>query len=361
MEDFRKEFPVTENYTYLNTASSGLLSRSLVEWRHQHDLDLLEGGSLFRDLHKKHIREIRSTLARFFSTSEDTVALVPNFSFGMNSILGGITNKKKVLLLQGDYPSINWAVEFRDFELCYAEIDNKLEANIESVMAEHRPDIFAFSMVQYINGIRMDEDFLARLKAYHPDLLLIADGTQYLGTTRFNFAESPIDVMGASAYKWLNAGYGNGLFMIQPEAQQRIFPKTIGYNSADVAFGNKDEISFTGYLEPGHQDTLNYGSLAVAVRFMEKIGMETIEDYLSELSNEARTEFEKRGLLEESVVVREQHSTIFNIKGDRDVFEKLKANNIVCSQRGRGIRVSFHFYNDREDLEHLLRVLDDLG
>ncbi|MCW5520868.1 aminotransferase class V-fold PLP-dependent enzyme [Aureitalea sp. L0-47] len=358
MEDFRKEFPVTESYTYLNTASCGLFSRSLVAWRHQHDLNLMEGGSIFRDKHKAHIREIRGRLADFLSTPEDTIALVPNFSFGMNTILSGLPKNKKILLLNGDYPSISWPVETREFEVCYANIDENLEGNIEQAMAEHHPDIFAFSMVQYISGVLMDTEFLHRLKAYHPDLLLIADATQYLGTVDFNFTESPIDVMGASAYKWMLAGYGNGFFMIKPEVQSQILPRTIGYNSADFTFGNKDEIGLIGHMEPGHQDTLNYGSLGESVAFLQNIGMEEVENHLSSLKSEAKKEFEKRGLLEKAVTVRENHSTIFNLKGDKELFEKLKENNIICSLRGDGIRVSFHLYNTIDDLNKLLEVID---
>ncbi len=358
MEDFRKEFPVIKDYTYLNTASCGLLSRSLVHWRHEHDINLMEGGSIFRDTHKQHIREIRATLADFFSTSEDTVALVPNFSFGMNVILEGLPKGLKVLLLNGDYPSINWPVEFRDFEVCYAAIDKNLEDNIERAIAEHRPDIFAFSYVQYISGIMMDPEFLGRLKAYHPELLLIADATQFLGTTNFSFSESPIDVIGTSGYKWLLAGYGNGLFLIKPEAQARIHLRTIGFNSADASFGKRDEISFVGHMEPGHQDTLNYGSLGESVAFLSKVGMNNIEAHLISIIEKAKAEFSKRDLLDESVVHRERHSTIFNIKGDKELFEKLKANNIICSLRGKGIRVSFHFYNSMNDLDKLLSVID---
>jgi hypothetical protein len=89
------------------------------------------------------------------------------------------------LLLEKDYPSINWAFESRDFEICYAAISADLEANIEQAVAQHQPDIFAFSMVQYLNGIKIDIVILKQLKAYHPNLLLIADGTQYLGTEAF--------------------------------------------------------------------------------------------------------------------------------------------------------------------------------
>ena len=244
MKDFKDQFPVTGQYTYLNTASCGLLSKSLVEWRHEQDENLLHGGSMFRDLHKAHIREIRRSVGHFFFTSEENVALVPNFSFGMNTVLDGIPKGQKILLLNRDYPSINWPVENRDFEICYAEIDEHLEQNIEVAVERYQPDVFAFSIVQYISGILIDLDFLKRLKQKYPDLLLITDATQFLGTTNFNFEENAIDVMGVSSYKWMLAGYGNGFFLIKQDAQQKISPITIGLNSADASFSKTKEIEF---------------------------------------------------------------------------------------------------------------------
>ncbi|HBT10461.1 MAG TPA: aminotransferase, partial [Leeuwenhoekiella sp.] len=44
MKNLKKEFPVTANYTHLNTAGSGLLSETLLDFRQNHDLDYLVMG-----------------------------------------------------------------------------------------------------------------------------------------------------------------------------------------------------------------------------------------------------------------------------------------------------------------------------
>lgn len=357
MKDFTNQFPITSNYVYLNTASCGLLSKSLVAWRHQHDQNLMNGGSLFRDLHKPHIREIRKSVGNFFSTSESNVALVPNFSFGMNSMMDGLPKGTKVLLLEGDYPSVSWPIENRGFELCYADINAQLEQNIAAAVEEYQPVVFAFSVVQYISGILIDLEFLKQLKSEYPNLLLIADGTQFLGTHNFNFEESAIDVIGGSNYKWMLAGYGNALFMIKDSVKKYIKPQTIGFNSADASFNKRNEIEFVGYLEPGHQDTLNYGSLGKSIEFLSEIGMDSVERHLTELKIRAKAEFESLGLLQDMVAERANHSTIFNLKGDAELFQKLKENGIICSLRGKGIRVSFHLYNTLADLEKLIGLL----
>jgi len=357
MEDLKKEFPLITTCTYLNTASAGLLSQSLVNWRKKHDEDFLHGGSLFRDLHKDHINSIKNTVAIFFNTQINEIALIPNFSLGYNMLLEGLPKKQKVLLLERDYPSINWPFENRDFNICYAKIDENLEENILEAVSKHQPDIFAFSIVQYISGIKIDIDFLKQLKAYHPRLLLIADGTQYLGTEHFNFSESPFDVLGASTYKWLLAGYGNAFFMIKEEAQEKIFPHTIGFNSAEAMYSKREDVSFIKHFEPGHLDTLNHGSLQQSLQNIEQMGINTISEKISTLSQKARKTFTELGLLEDAVVNRKEHSNIFNISGDAKLFQKLKDNNIICSQRGKGIRISFHFYNTEEDLDRLITVL----
>ena len=40
---------------------------------------------------------------------------------------------------------------------------------------------------------------------------MIGDGTQFLGAHAFHFNTSPFDVLAASGYKWLLAGFGNGV------------------------------------------------------------------------------------------------------------------------------------------------------
>ncbi|MEG9329030.1 aminotransferase class V-fold PLP-dependent enzyme [Salinimicrobium catena] len=356
MKNFRKQFPVLNQYTYLNTAASGLLPEAVMEWRQDHDLDLLISGSILKEKQGEVLTGVREVVGRFFNCAPNRVALTPNFSYGFNTLMEGVEKGKKVMLLKNDYPSVNWAVESRDFETCYAEIDENLEQNILELVERVQPDIFAFSLVQWINGIKIDLDFLKELKQNFPDLLLFGDGTQYCGTENFDFEDSALDVVGASTYKWMNAGYGNAFFLFKQHMEDKISPRSLGFNSLQGKY-KAHEGSLIGKFEPGHQDTLNFGSLQVAIELIEKTGIENIEKQVNFLASEAKKAFEKQGLLEPAVTKRSLHSSIFNIKGDEAVFRKLRSNNILCSQRGEGIRVSFHYFNTEDDLEKLLKAL----
>lgn len=356
MKNLRKPFPVLQQYVYLNTAASGLLSEKVFDFRQEHDLDFLVMGSILKEKQGKMLTEVRETVGKFFNCAPNRVALVPNFSYGFNSLLEGLEKNQKVLLLDGDYPSINWAVTSRNFEVIYAKINEDLEENLEHIFKNDPPDVFAFSIVQYISGIKLKIEFLKELKHSYPDTLFVADGTQYCGTEKFDFDDCGLDVVITSTYKWLNAGYGNALMLFDEKAADKIAPKSSGFNSLQGKY-KAQEGNFIGRFEPGHQDTLNFGSLKVALQFLRETGMDLIEERIKEISSLAKRELSNLGLLDEMVVKRTNHSSIFNIKGDDKLFQHLRSKDIICSQRGDGIRISFHYFNTTEELEILIKTL----
>lgn len=357
MEDFRKHYEALNQYTYLDTASCGLVSNSVTSWRREYDNKLNGNVSSLGGAMKIHIARIRQTVADFFGAQTQEVGFVTNFSYGMNMVLEGIPKKQKVLLLKDEYPSVTWPVEHRDFEVCYAKIDENLEHNIEEAIKKHRPDIFVFSVVQWLTGIKIDLEFVKQLKKDYPEVLLIADGTQYLGTEAFDFEESGIDVLGTSCYKWLTAGFGTGFFMISESARERIKLKTIGFFSAETFESNREDTAYMNHFEPGHLDILGFGSLEQSLLLMQSLGEGKIYDHIKTLSSKAKQRFEERNLLADHTRLRKAHSSIFNLKGDEVLFEKLQENNIVSALRGDGIRVGFHYYNNESDLEFLLETL----
>jgi len=357
MDNLRNGFPVLEQYTYLNTAASGLLPEKVWQFRQDHDMDFLIKASLLKENMGDMLTGVREKVGKFFHCAPNRVALIPNFSYGFNSVLESLDQPKKVLLLENDYPSINWPVESRNFEVIYAEINQDLEANILEKIEKEKPYFFAFSIVQYINGVKLSIDFLRELKDKFPDLILIADGTQYFGTEIFDFDISGIDIAIGSAYKWMNAGYGNGFMLFNEKVQGKLNPKHLGFGSLQGKY-KAHEGNFIGKFEPGHYDTLNFGSLGVAIDLMDETGIETVQGKINTLRKIARDRFAAAGLLEKSTLEREDYSSIFNIKGDEKLFNKLRGEGIITSQRGDGIRISFHYFNTEKDLEHLFKVLN---
>ncbi len=356
MKNLRKEFPILKHNTYLNTASSGLLYDGLLDYRQEHDLDFLIGGSMFRDNQQQFLNQVRTTIANTFDALPENTVLIPNFSIGLNTILTGIKEDQKVLLLDKDYPSINFAVTSKGFRTCYATIDENLEENIELAIRKYEPTIFAFSLVQYTNGIAIDLEFLKSLKNKYPEVLIIADGTQFCGTKAFAFKGSGIDVLGCSGYKWLLGGYGNGFMLFADKVLEQITPQD-RKSAAKLSNYDPSYTNLQARFQPGHLDTLSFGSLQYSLQYLNKIGFDAIEAHLTKIASYTKEELSKRNLLEKPVQERNSHSTIFTIKGDSQFLKKLREQNIITSLRGRGIRISFHLYNTMEDIQKLLTYI----
>ena len=357
MDKVRKEFPVTRKSIYANTAVYGPLYDSLIDWRQEHDLDFLLQGSEMREKSLRILSDTRQTVGQFFNCKKENVALVNNFSTGINVLLEGLAPKKKVLLLENDYPSVNWSFENRDFDITVIKLSSAVEEEIEAVIASKNIEVFALSIVQWLNGFFIDLGFIKKLKATYPNLIIIADGTQFCGSRTFDFSASGIDVLGASAYKWLLAGYGNGFMLFSDQVQEVFSLSTIGFNAANGDFDKKDAIRFAKKFEPGHLSCLNFGSLKFSMDYMQRIGMNKITEHNTLLSEKAKREFTALGLLEDSIVSRKNHSTIFNIKAKDKVFAKLLDNDVLCAQRGDGIRLSFHFYNTEKEIDAIVGIL----
>lgn len=357
MSSYKKYFPVTNQYTYLNTPASGLLSKPVLDWRQNHDLDFLIKGSLIKINEGEILQGVREKVGVLFNCASHRVSLRPSFSVGFNTLVSRIPKKQKVLLLEQDYPSVNWPFITGDFEVSYAQVTARVEDEVEAAFAKAQPNIFAFSLVQWINGIKIDQEFLKRLKAKYPDTLFCADATQYLGTEQFDFENSALDVLGASTYKWLNAGYGNAIFMFKEEVLDYLDAKDLHFMPVQGEY-KPLEGSFLGYFEPGHLDTLNFGSLGAAIDLVNDIGISTIDEIIKDLAQKAKVAFNEKGLLDSAVHDRKRHSNIFNLKGDHELYTRLRNRDILCIERGAGIRVGFHYFNDQKDLDTLLRVLD---
>ncbi|WCT13268.1 aminotransferase class V-fold PLP-dependent enzyme [Mucilaginibacter jinjuensis] len=355
--DFSDQFPVLKKCTYLNTANSGILSNDLSAWRTAHDEDFLLTGSLFRSNKDEFLQTGRNTIADFFNCYVGRTYLVPNFSHGFNVLLAGLDQPKHFLLLKEDYPSISYPVRSRGHQYSYIEIDAQLEVNILDTVERLKPDILALSLVQYSNGIKIDLDFLRLLKVKYPELIIVADGTQFCGTAPFDFENSGIDVLIASGYKWLLGGYGNGFVLLTKQASEKLYINEKRASlPAEGFLNNRNTLSL--YFEPGHLDTLNFGSLFNAVTYLQDLGIENVANRICQVAFKARQAFIDRDLLSAAVKNRKDHSNIFNLMLPSSIIRELQGQNIIFSSRGMGIRVSFHFYNSEQDLKKLLEIID---
>lgn len=357
--NIKSYFPITANTTYLDTAAFGLISKNVYESKlNDTHAQYNETFSYLQD-EIKILKDTKLLVSKIFNVHLNNIAIAPNFSLAFNIILDGLDNKLSVLMLENDYPSIVLPIKNRKFNHHLLPISADIEDRIYDYVKNNRPGIFVLSITQFLNGLHIKPSFLAKLKSDFPQLLILADATQYLGVEDFDFKKSKIDLMISSCYKWLNAGFGSALVFASDQLKDQLKSKFVGTNS--LIDKTKMDLKPMGFLEPGHYEINSIKSLQTALNLhYNLIGIDYIAKHLDELSTTAFEIFQSEKLLDNVVKHRNSHSSIFNLNINQDDLKNYNDEKIYLSIRGNGIRLSLHYYNTQEDLEHFMNVFKSI-
>jgi len=332
------------NKIYLDSAKACPLYFELLKWRNNYEKKSLVDKSEIRKDHKTVVENVRDEVSSFFNVKNGDVFFNTSFSQSFHSLISELKPKPTFIVLEDDYPAISDSIRKNNHKIIYVKNDENIEKNLENAVKIHNPDFLAISIVQWIDGIKLDLDFLKSLKLINKNLTIIGDGTQFCGTSKFNFDKSPFDVLISSGYKWMFAGYGIAFILI----------KQSFYKNKFIAL-NKSQMKEC--FEMGHYDMLAIGSLSFSLKRLEK-SINSIEKKLNEYSQILMSELTELGLINKKIKNRQQHSTIFNIDDSNGkLFKFLSKNNFICSQRGNGVRLSLNFFNTKSEIKTLIETL----
>ena len=336
-------YPLLTNTTYLNTAYVGLMSTQLAEFRRSHEeFYLKNGGDQYKMKAYDDLDSMHQSFASFFGLTPDRCFGTSNFSTGIRTALSFLPKKMRILLIEEDYPSLTDAFKEEGFDSAKIPMQPQIEEAINEKLKSEKFEILALSIVQYTSGLFIDQEYLFRLKKEYPSLIIIGDGTQFLGAHQFNFDKSPFDLVAGSGYKWLLGGFGNGIVVL---------------SKAFVAMTSQKVESIRECFFNGHFNILGMASLDFAIRELVQNDFQSLVKEKAALSREVKNQLIADEFLPQWVGERSTHSSIFNIKGGEELFAFLQKHNIRCVQRSSGVRVSFHFYNTENDLDKLLKTL----
>src|SRR6266550_8125239 len=89
-DDIRKQFPVTENYTYLNAAAAGPLARQTMEAATEYYGQMMDDADTHWDEWLARREQVRRKVAAFVNAEPDEIALTTNTSSGINVIVDAL-------------------------------------------------------------------------------------------------------------------------------------------------------------------------------------------------------------------------------------------------------------------------------
>ncbi len=262
---------------YLNTAGTAKLSAKSVEIAKQYLDEMVETGSLAAVKWRAELDlPLRELIAQLMSANLHQVALVPNTSFGLTTIAQRLEGeRKRVMTIQGDYPSITLPWSLLDFECStFPAKDGIIDAQaLIKAIEFNKSEIVVLSHVMWHTGFKVDiEAICSYCKAN--DIISIVDVTQSLGTIPVAFQTTGADVMLCSTYKWLSAGFGLGLMAMSDQFFKLYPPKIGGFASFQEVNG---EWAYQQSMKSYQPGSLSITSMAILKNSIEEINNLSVE------------------------------------------------------------------------------------
>jgi len=371
-EHYRREFPVTEKYVYLDHAGVAPLSLRVKTAIELFLKEATEGGAFHYPKWAEQVAATRQACARLINAAPDEIAFVKSTSHGLSLVANGLDWKPgdNVLVYEKEFPSnlYPWLnLKTRGVEVrTIPSRDNRILIEDIEKLIDARTRLLAISSVQFVNGFRVDLKRLGEI-CRENKVLLCVDAIQSLGLLPMDVKEFNIDFLSADAHKWLLGPEGIGIFYCRKDLAEKLAPPLLGWKSVrnEFAFEHTNLVLKTDALrfEEGSQNLMGILGLGAAIELLAEAGIEKIENNVLCLGDVIIREAEARGFVVLTPKDRAARGGNITFCGSFDpakVRDTLRGRGILVNVRGGGLRVSPHFYNNETDINKLFAAIDDI-
>jgi len=362
-DEIRKQFPVTENSTYLNAAAAGPLARATMAAATEYYEQMMDDGDTHWDEWLAKREEVRRKVAAFINAEPDEVALTTNTSSGMNVIVDALETHGEVLSCDLEFPvsTLPWMNRRIPVHLVKSVEGELRIGDIRSSM-NVRTGIICLSHVQYSNGLRMNLAEFGDAKGGHA---LVVNASQSAGVFEIDVKRMKIDALCSTGHKWMLSGYGSGFVYLSRELLERTRPRSIGWLSVQEPYAMRnDELHLrqdaAARAELGCPHFSGIFALGASVDLMIGIGIKNIEERALALNRLLTTRLTDIGWTVLSPIANEvtrSAETLVAADEPSHVVAKLAERKIIVTEKPQGIRVATHLFNNEADIERLVDTL----
>ena len=362
-DDIRKQFPVTENSTYLNAAAAGPLARQTMEAATEYYQQMMNDADTHWDEWLAKREEVRRKVAAFINAEPDEIALTTNTSSGMNVIVDALETHGEVVSCDLEFPvsTLPWMNRRIPVHLVKA-VEGQVRIEDLRRAMNPRTGIICISHVQYSNGFRSDLEELGNAKGDHA---LVVNAAQSAGVFEIDVKRMKIDALCSTGHKWMLSGYGSGFVYLSRELMARSRPRAIGWLSVQDPYADSNnEIHLrhdaAARTELGCPHFAGMFALGAVVDLIGNIGIRNIEQRALSLNRFLTDRLIESGWKVLSPIVDENTrsaETLVSADDPAGLVAKLADRKVIVTKKPQGIRVATHFFNNEEDVERLIEAL----
>ncbi len=362
----RAEFPVTENYAYLNSAGAGPVSRRVGEAAARFYRETMESGDrLWEDWLARRERA-RADVARLVNAEPEEIAFTTNTSSGMNLIVDALEGAGRVVSCDLEFPvtTIPWLHRGARVRMVEAR-GGVLRA--EDVLAAAGADrsVICLSHVQYSNGLRTPIEEVGATKGRH---LFVVNAAQSAGVFPIDVKRLKVDALCSTGHKWMLAGYGSGFVYLSRELLGQTRPRAVSWMSVEDPFAMRNDsyqlrADAAARAETGCPHFAGIFALGEAARQLLELGVEHVERRALALNRRLTESLEAAGHEVLSPLGDERFrsaETLVRAADPRAAVKHLARRRVAVTIKPEGFRAATHYFNDDSDIARLVAALDEM-
>jgi kynureninase len=375
LRDYKQQFPVVSERTYLISASLGPLSTRSRRLAEEH-LDLWEHlgpEELWGDHGLPRLQQCREQFARLIGASTDEVAIVPSVSSGLSSLATCLDfqSRPKIVLSDMDFPTDHYV--WRAQERVGAKLDvvpspDGIRIEEEDLIAriDGQTALVNTNRVLFESSWLMDLPPVVEAAHAHGAHLLVDDfhGT---GVVPVDVHELGVDFLLTGALKWLCGGQGIAFLYCRRELIERLEPRVVGWFGTEEPF-RFDRTGLTLRKDARRFETGTYAlpqawTASGGMEIILEVGVEQIRQRNQQLTERIIEQADEAGLELLSPRQKERRGGLVRVRipgGEQRVAELLHfllERDVVLDKRGEALRISPHFFNDEDDISHCFAQL----
>jgi kynureninase len=378
LADYRDEFPVLARKTYLISASLGpvglrsqrYLSEYMAAWATKGAPDHV----WFEDIFPR-MRALKSSFAALTGCRPDEVALTTNISIALSTIASCLDlagERNRVVMSELDFPTDGhvWLAWTRraGAEITWLRSGDGLTIPLEEYdrAIDDRTALVMVNRVLYRSSALVDAKAVCAL-ARERGALSFVDDYHGLGIVPLDLHDLGCDLYAAGTLKWMLGGPGVVFLYARRDLAATLEPAITGW------FATEEPFSFDTEHLHYHPSArrLEHGTPPAPVFFIAQGGIDVISEVTPERIRARQWELQDRVIARADELdlpvrtprVREHRGGVVNVEVGPDaekICHALLDRGVCTDFRKDGLRISPHFFNTEDEVDHCFAELGAL-
>ncbi|KAF5086507.1 Cysteine desulfurase SufS [anaerobic digester metagenome] len=390
--DIRPDFPLLEEFIYLDAASTTPTPKPVVEamcdYFYNYNVNTGRGAYKLAVKATNEFEKARSRIAKFINAKTNEIFFTKNTTEAVNLVARGIPfkNGDSVVLPNIEHHSnfLPWLrlkekgvdvriVKADEYGIVHPEdVESAVDKTTRLITTTHVSN--AIGSVQPVHEIGE--------VASENEVLFMVDAAQSAGHMNLDVKDIGADFVSFPGHKGLLGPVGTGFLYCSSEHAEELQPLNLGGGTViDVTEGTFTLEEIPARFEGGTQNIAGVIGLGAAVKYIENIGLDRVERHSRKLTD---LMFEGVSSIDNTIVYGSPENIYgilaFNIDGvnAHDVAKILDELKNICVRSGHhcaipairhvgayelggSVRASVHYYNTKEEVQTFVESLEEIS